>query len=283
MTSASALLLAAVTVGTWNGQWFPSGRAEHRASEAEEAATIRAAGEMLKKGFDRMDPAGTNDIILCLNEIRGPKAARSLCEATGRTNLNIAVITAYRRRDRFDMQQDAIATTLPVASASWSRWKNAKAQTPPRGYAAAKIILSPSSTATVYSVHLKSNYGQTTEHIARLNRSKRALAAMQLAEMERPKRGKPRQPVIIAGDFNTDKWSEKFKADTVFSTLEGAGFANVLEILPPALRATHPGKGKWSDSALDYIMLRDIEPSGLPAIIPAAGISDHDAVMVVID
>ena len=31
------LLLAAVVVGTWNGNWFPSGRAEHRAHPDVEA------------------------------------------------------------------------------------------------------------------------------------------------------------------------------------------------------------------------------------------------------
>ena len=31
MTSGLAVMLAAVVVGTWNGNWFPTGRAEHRA------------------------------------------------------------------------------------------------------------------------------------------------------------------------------------------------------------------------------------------------------------
>ena len=215
MTSAAAALLAAITVGTWNGEWFPSGRAEHRAAPEIEAATVKAAARMIREGLDAADPAGTNDIILCLNEMRGPKVARELCAEIGRSNLNVAVISAYRRRDRFDMQQDVIATTLPVADAGWSRWKNAKADdTPPRGYVTAKIVFSPTVTATVYAVPRQSNSGQPPHELVRRNRRKRTLAIDQLMEQERRSKRKrkdsPPTPVIIAGDFNADKWSPSF-------------------------------------------------------------------------
>ena len=65
-----AAILAAVVVGTWNGRWFPSGRAEHRANPEVEAATVSAAGRMLKEALAEIDPEGTNDVILCLNAIR---------------------------------------------------------------------------------------------------------------------------------------------------------------------------------------------------------------------
>ena len=67
--NAVLAVLAAVVVGTWNGNWFPSGRAEHRAHPDVEAATITAAAKMLANGLKAVDPAGTNDVILCLNEI----------------------------------------------------------------------------------------------------------------------------------------------------------------------------------------------------------------------
>ena len=112
MTLGSLIALAAVTVGTWNGEWFPSGRAEHRAAPEIEAVTIQVAGQRLRRGLDAADPTGTNDVILCLNEIRGPRVAEELCRAVGRTNLAVAVVTGYRRRDRYDQQQDVVATTL---------------------------------------------------------------------------------------------------------------------------------------------------------------------------
>ena len=116
----------ALVVGTWNGEWFPSGRAEHRANEQVERAAIRAAGQMLREGISAVDPSGEEDVVLCLNEIRDLETAQALCSEIGRTNLTVAVVTAYRRRDRFDQQQDVIMTTLPVAKANWSTWKTHK-------------------------------------------------------------------------------------------------------------------------------------------------------------
>jgi len=283
MALPSALLLAAITVCTWNGQWFPSGRAEHRAAPEVEAQTIEAAAKMLRDGFDKADPTGGNDVILCLNEIRGPKTAKALCDAIGRTNLAVVAVSGYRRRDRFDQQQDVIATTLPVAGSGWSRWKTAKADTPPRGYAFADIVLEPAMTARVYAVHLKSNYGQTTEELARQNRAKRSIAIAQLVEQEKPKRGKRKRPVVIAGDFNADAWKKEFEADDIFKTLEKAGFVNVLSSLDHAMRITFPRRGKFGGSTLDYIMVRDLSAEGDPFVLPAGKISDHSPVFVVIE
>jgi endonuclease/exonuclease/phosphatase family metal-dependent hydrolase len=283
MTLSSLALLASVTVCTWNGQWFPSGRAEHRAAPEVEAQTIEAAAKMLREGLDKADPSGENDVILCLNEIRGPKTARALCDAIGRTNLAVVAVSGYRRRDRFDQQQDVIATTLPIVGNGWSRWKNAKADTPPRGYAYADIIFEPATTARVYAVHLKSNYGQTTEELARRNRTKRSLAIAQIVEQEKPKRGKRKRPVVVAGDFNADAWKKEFKADDIFKTLEKAGFLNVLSSLEPEMRITFPRRGKFGESTLDYIMVRNLAVDGRPFVLPAGKVSDHNPVFVVLD
>ena len=283
MAFSISIVFAAVTVCTWNGQWFPSGRAEHRAAPEVEAQTIEAAAKMLREGLDKADPSGGNDVVLCLNEIRGPKTAKALCDAIGRTNLAVVAVSGYRRRDRFDQQQDVIATTLPVAGSGWSRWKNAKADTPPRGYAYADIILEPATTARVYAVHLKSNYGQTTEELARRNRTKRSLAIAQIVEQEKPKRGKRKRPVVVAGDFNADAWKKEFKADDIFKTLEKAGFLNVLSQLEPETRITFPRRGKFGESTLDYIMLRDLAVNGRPFVLPAGKVSDHNPVFVVLD
>ena len=83
---ASSLVLALV-VGTWNGEWFPSGRAEHRANEQVERAAIRAAGQMLSEGISAVDPSGGDDVVLCLSEIRDLETAQALCSAIGRTQV----------------------------------------------------------------------------------------------------------------------------------------------------------------------------------------------------
>lgn len=281
MTLCSFIALAAVTVGTWNGEWFPSGRAEHRAAPEIEAATIQVAGQRLRRGLDAADPTGTNDVILCFNEMRGPRVAEELCRATGRTNLTVAVVTGYRRRDRYDQQQDVIATTLPVVSADWENWRPAKRETPPRGFARARVVFSPAVTGTVYAVHLKSNYGQTDETAA-LNRAKRTRAIRQLVEQEEPSRGRS-EPVVIAGDFNADRWQTSFAEETIFADLEAAGFVNALALMPSERRFTHPGRGKWPNSALDYIMLRNLPPRAAPVTVSAEGVSDHNPVFVSVD
>ena len=171
-----ASFLLSVVVGTWNGNWFPSGRAEHRALPDVEVATIAAAGKMLAAGIAKADPTGKEDVILSLCEIRNRKVAEELVKAIGRNDLKVASVSGYRRRDRFDQQQNVILTTLPVAEANWARWTYVAEANPPRGYAMAKVVLEPAVTAAVYSVHLKANYGATTAAIAADNRAKRTNA-----------------------------------------------------------------------------------------------------------
>ena len=276
-----ASVIAAVVVGTWNGNWFPSGRAEHRAHPDVEAATVTAAARMLADGLRSVDPEGTNDVILCLNEIRGPSVASNLVAQIGRKGLRVASVSAYRRRDRFDQQQDVIATTLPVAEAHWSKWKVAKEKTPPRGYAFAAVVVDPATTANVYAVHLKSNYGATTSEIRELNREKRTLAIAQLVDQERKRRGRPFRPVVIAGDMNADRWRKEFKDEKMFGLLEEAGFANPLSLLPAKKRGTHPSKS-WGDSALDYVFCRGVSAAEAPRIVPNDELSDHYAVFVLV-
>lgn len=276
----SFLALAAVTLATWNGKWFPSGRAEHRASPEVEARTVASAGRMIGDAFTRIDPSGTNDIVLCLNEMRNKETVLALAKATGRADLKLAAISAYRRRDRFDQQQDAILTTLPVAACAWSRWRVEKARTPPRGYVYADLVFPGAVTTRVYAVHLKSNYGQRNEADAELNRLKRTAAIEQIVEQEAPKYGKFRRPLILAGDMNADAWQKGSEKELMFPALDKAGFQNVLALLPPNERITLPGSGRWKGSALDYIFLRGLEAKAAPSVVPARGISDHNLVMV---
>jgi len=267
------ILYAAVVVGTWNGNWFPSGRAEHRAHPDVESATVAASAAMLREGIDRMDPAGTNDIIICLNEMRGPKAVSNLVAAIGRKGLKVVSVSGYRRRDRFDMQQDAIATTLPVVVTEWKRWRNAGNQTPPRGYAFAALVIDPATTAGVYAVHLKSNYGATTPALAESNRGKRTEAVSQLLVAVS---GRVDQVSIVAGDMNADRWRSEFANERLFALMESAGYLNVLSLLPPDARGTHPSR-KYGDSALDYVFVRGLDSAALPTIEPNDGLSDHCA------
>lgn len=269
-------LLLALIVGTWNGNWFPSGRAEHRAHPAVEAATISAAGEMLAEGIKAVDPSGKEDVIICLSEIRNREVAEKLTAAIGRKDLKVASVSAYRRRDRFDQQQNVILTTLPIVEASWEKWENAGRFTPPRGYASAALKLASGAIVKVCVTHLKSNYGATSEKIAMENRGKRTAAIRQLLAKSGGEK------VIVAGDFNADKWRKEFESETIFTALEGAGYKNALELLPPNKRGTHPNK-RYGDSALDYIFVKGFEYASAPHIQPNKSLSDHYAVFAVIN
>jgi len=269
-------VLLALIVGTWNGNWFPSGRAEHRANEAVEAATVQAAGEMLRKGIADLDPTLKDDVILCLNEMRGLEVTEELVKAIGIPDLKVAIVSGYRRRDRYDMQQDAILTTLPVAGANWCVWKSKKGTLPPRGYAHARIALTPAVTASVYCVHLKSNYGDTTDELKASNREKRRLPVEQLIGQEKPKRGKTAAPVIIAGDFNADPWRKEFADETIFASLEQADYLSALNLLPERRRWTVPNR-RYGNSALDHIWIRGLIFDGVPVTRFPEELSDHYA------
>ena len=281
MTLCSFFLVAATLVGTWNGNWFPSGRAEHRAHPDVEEATIVATAKMLADAIRQADPAGTNDVILCLNEIRGPRVASNLVVRIGRKDLAVAAVSGYRRRDRFDQQQDVIATTLPVVESGWRRWRSSGHFSPPRGFAYARVSIH-STTASVYAVHLKSNYGATSPEIVVANRRKREIAVSQLLEYERREYGGGTHPVIVAGDMNADRWGRDSAEERLFVLFEEAGFANLLELLPPDGRGTHPSR-RYGDSALDYVFVRAAKPLGLPLIVPNDALSDHFALFTSIE
>ena len=267
---------APVTVVTWNGNWFPSGRAEHRAHPDVEEATAVAASKMLSSAIHAADPSGSNDVILVLNEIRGPRAASNLISRIGIPALRLASISGYRRRDRYDQQQDVIATTLPVAESGWSTWRNCKSETPPRGYAYADVVIEPTVTARVYAVHLKSNYGATTAEARELNRAKRTHAVEQLVSQD-----KKRRHVIVAGDLNVDAWRKEFADERIFALFAESGYLNHLAVLPPKCRYTHPNR-RHGNSALDYILSRGFRLEGQPHIEPAQDLSDHSALVTIL-
>ena len=136
-------------------------------------------------------------------------------------------------------------------------------------------------TATVYAVHLKSNYGQTTEAMANENRLKRGRAIGQLVEQEQPKRGKYRAPVVIAGDFNADRFSPEFAAEPLFKVLDAAKFVDPFGEADASKRITYPGRSsRAAGSTLDYVVSRGLSPQGPPVIVPALRVSDHNAVFV---
>ena len=116
-----------VLCGTWNLKWFPSGRAEHRASARGEAANIADAADVVRKGLrtagvlSGKSVSTDTGVILFFQEMRDMAACSKLVAAVGVANLAPASVSAFRDWDnRLLWQQCGIATTLPIVESSWS-------------------------------------------------------------------------------------------------------------------------------------------------------------------
>lgn len=273
-----SLLTAAIVAGSWNAKWFPTGRAMHRGEPEAEKQTIQDAGAYLRSCIEKTRKAPDDDIIICLNEIRCESDARALCVAIGITNLNLATISRYRLKDRIDTQQDAIITTLPIVSSSFSRWKHNNKIVAPRGKTQA-VLNYKGKEITVYSIHLKSHYGETSEQLTFINDKKRQLAVKQLSSEIKTKK----DPVIVGGDFNMDFGAGRIQDLKLLEKLQCAGLQNLIEYEGNEKIITFPGTKKRPGSTLDYIMTKNIEPVAKPKSFPIKkSISDHYAVFVLI-
>ena len=268
-----SLLIFAVVAGTWNLKWFPSGRAEHRASERVETANIRDAADVIRahlKGKGR---------VLFLQEMRDPNACSNLVAAIGSKTLQVAVATAFRdnRDNRLQWQQLAIVTDLPVIEAEWRYSKKAGRLFVPRGYAYALLDGGKEGRIACFCVHLKSNYGAYKADAAAANATRRTAAIRQvLAAAEKVVADK----VIIAGDFNADRFQPQFLGEKMFAMLEERGFKDGWDGASLSDRGTHPGSTRYPDSTLDYIFAKGFEKRTSRSLAPAEFVSDHRMVVM---
>ncbi len=286
-----------VLCGTWNLKWFPSGRAEHRASERVEKANVADAADVVRSGLRsagllkgasraRAIPSG-RDVILFFQEVRDEAACSNLLAAVGATNLTLASVSAFRDWDRRLLwQQCGIATTLPVVESSWSYWRRSGMKLfLPRGYAYAVLDAGGDGLIACFCVHLKSNYGATSAEVREQNIRKRELAVKQLAEIVKrlkPVDGRKIDKVVVAGDFNTDPTSRRFSADGTLAVLTDAGFVNCFEGLPLERRGTHPGNTKYPDITFDYVFHRGFAGADAPTLSPEVPLSDHRMVWIML-
>lgn len=261
-------LIFAVLAGSWNLKWFPSGRAEHRASARVESANIADAADVIRanlKGAGR---------VLFLQEMRDAKACSNLVVAIGDTNLKVAVATAFRdfRDNRLQWQQLGIVTDLPVLKTEWKYSKKADGMFVPRGYAYALLDGGEEGRIACFCVHLKSNYGAKKAAKKKENMLKREAAIRQvLAAAENC--GADR--ILIAGDFNSDRFQRAFKDERMFPMLESAGFKDGWKGTDPSQRGTHPGNSRYPDSTLDYVFYKGYSRCASRSLAPAVPVSDH--------
>ncbi len=278
-----------VLCGTWNLKWFPSGRAEHRASPRVEAANIADAADVVREGLqkaglvssDKSLLVGETGVILFFQEVRDSGACSKLVDAVGATNLTVASVSAYRDWDnRLLWQQCGIATTLPVVESSWSYWKRSATKLfLPRGYAYAVVDAGKDGLIACFCVHLKSNYGATKQEIREQNIQKREIVAKQMVDLTNKKiktaDGRVVGRIIIAGDFNTDPTASSFEQEQTFPVLAQAGFVNCFAGLPLEKRGTHPGGKTYPDITFDYVLHRGFAQANEPVLSSAVPLSDH--------
>ena len=261
-------LIFAVLAGSWNLKWFPSGRAEHRSSARVESANIADAADVIRanlKGAGR---------VLFLQEMRDAKACSNLVVAIGDTNLKVAVASAFRdfRDNRLQWQQLGIVTDMPVLKTEWKYSKKADGMFVPRGYAYALLDGGEEGRIACFCVHLKSNYGAKKAAKKKENMLKREAAIRQvLAAAENCGADK----ILIAGDFNSDRFQRAFKDERIFSMLESAGFRDAWEGADPSQRGTHPGSSRYPDSTLDYVFYMGYSRCASRFLAPAVPVSDH--------
>ena len=261
-------LIFAVLAGSWNLKHFPSGRAEHRASHRVESANIADAADVIRANLK-----GTGRIMF-LQEMRDAHACSNLVKTIGDTNLKVAVVTAFRdfRDNRLQWQQLGIVTDLPVIRAEWRYSKKADGMFVPRGYAYALLDGGKDGRIACFCVHLKSNYGAKKAAKRKENMHKREAAIRQvLAAAEDC--GADR--ILIAGDFNSDRFQKAFKDERIFSMMESCGFRDGWEGTDPSERGTHPGNTRYPDSTLDYVFHRGYSRCVSRFLAPSVPVSDH--------
>jgi len=126
-------------------------------------------------------------------------------------------------------------------------------------------------------VHLKSNYGARKPEVKAANAAKRAAALRQVLEAAADcGAGK----IIIAGDFNADRFQREFAEERIFTLLDDDGFTDGWrgEGLPG--RGTHPGSGRYPDSTLDYVFHKGFEGTASRRLAPFEPVSDHRMVVM---
>ena len=278
MLLSAILSLCAVLCGTWNLKWYPSGRAEHRASPRVEAANEADAAELVQSGL-KANVRKEDGVVLFFQELRDNAAFSNLVQAVKWPGLGMAAVSEFRERDnRLGWQQCGIASTLPVLDAGFSYWKRPRNIFPPRGYAYAILDGGADGVIACFCVHLKSDYGATTEEIRSANRDKREVCAEQLvaaAKRMKAPDGRPIKRVIIGGDFNADPRAERYGAEKTDSILREGGFRDGWEGASDEERVTHPGSRRNPDCTLDFVYHRGFKACTFHVAAPEIPMSDH--------
>jgi len=255
----------AITIATWNLEWFPGGKPT--SSESERLIHMSGAKDaLLDLHID----------ILCLQEVRDWDSVAELVSILpGVQPLVVSRFREFGSSGAITIQQIAIASRWPAESA-WSESFRPSPATPPRGFSFVAIRRGK-TVLLVYSVHFKSNRGEPTSDIAKREEAARQLL-VHAVEMERLYSGGAKVVTVIAGDFNTDPTDARFASEQTFSLLR-ENFEWAWENVPLAYRVTLPAKGRYPEASFDGFLVRGAEIVSCKSIA-LREVSDHFPVVV---
>ncbi|MEY2525301.1 MAG: Endonuclease/Exonuclease/phosphatase family [Verrucomicrobiota bacterium] len=259
-----------VTVAFWNIQWFPGRRPN--ASKREEIRQINAV---------RGDIAQLDADIIGLEEVRDFKRAGVAVATLPGFKVDVCA-NFLPREGQTEAQQVAIASRLQPLSAWAEEWKSAGAMTPPRGFAFAAYQIAPRQLLLVYSVHLKSNRGDTRENIPIRQESIRQLRSHMNA-MESAYGRLGTITWIVGGDFNSSLDDKRFAGETTLRALIDNGFAWSWQNIPLASRTTLPPDRDFPAACFDHIFYRGATLRKAWVANTTAQASDHRAIAATLD
>lgn len=268
-----------VTLAVWNMKWFPAGHMEPQ-SEDKEQNRIRRAAELIGKQAPD---------IMALQEIRDTATCEKLVKEMKRSDLKVAVCSGFESEPGVQgLQQVAILSKYASVEAGFERWHTVDYVTPPRGYAYAVLDVG-GKLVCVFSLHLKSNFipreAQNPDNIATLNRLKRELSAQQVAakiaalETKYKKANTPISAFVIAGDFNTSLFDDKYSEEKTIRELLANGMADAFAGIAEDKRHTLPESEYYPPAIFDYVLYRglDIRTAN---VLPPHWLSDHNMLVV---
>jgi endonuclease/exonuclease/phosphatase family metal-dependent hydrolase len=228
-----------IRICTYNIQHFTDGwfdgwrrRPSHARRQAQGAAAI----------IDQINPD-----LLIIQEIENRRALKLLNENLTRPYPQGFITRFHADYRRGRKQNIALLSRLPLADVTELEFGHLTASNaPPRGMLRVILPLSPERSLLIYGVHLKSNWGESTNNIVR----RQAALQFMLQDAAAIAEDTPRTQweILVAGDMNVDPQTETFAQDTSLAAL--ASWHDLWQNIPLPDRTTIPTR--YGDPEREY-------------------------------
>ncbi len=264
-----------VKIATWNLRWFPAGVPQTQPAKDEYRRTS-SVGRFI--AWQKPD-------ILMVQEMRDAASCSNLIEQVKDPKFKLAVCTQFPTADdaAVPTHQLAIFSKYPVLDSGWGNWTRENGITPPRGYAYA-VLDAGGEPVVCLTVHLKSNFipddEPDPEGAPARNAKMREISARQAAEKAielaaKKYLGQSSRAIVVAGDFNTSIFDDRFKDEKTIKAILDAGFKDAFSGVSLENRETMPATKYHGSSVFDYILLKTSFPVNTPFVAPRQWTSDH--------